>query len=47
LDHAGNAAVAGRKLPPETMAGIDSVLSGVIETHRAMVGSTSPKQRLR
>jgi aryl-alcohol dehydrogenase-like predicted oxidoreductase len=42
-----NAAVAGRKLSPETMAGIDSVLSGVIETDRAMVGLTSPKQRLR
>jgi aryl-alcohol dehydrogenase-like predicted oxidoreductase len=33
-----NAAVAGRKLSPETMAGIDSVLSSVIETDRAMVG---------
>jgi aryl-alcohol dehydrogenase-like predicted oxidoreductase len=42
-----NAAVAGRKLSPETMAGIDSVLSSVIETDRAMVGATSPKQRLR
>jgi predicted oxidoreductase len=31
----------------ETMAGIDSVLSSVIETDRAMVGLTSPKQRLR
>ena len=42
-----NAAVAGRKLSPETMAGIDSALSGVVEADRAMVGSTSPKQRLR
>jgi aryl-alcohol dehydrogenase-like predicted oxidoreductase len=44
---ASNAAVAGRKLSPETMAGIDSALSGVVEADRAMVGSTSPKQRLR
>ena len=42
-----NAAVAGRKLSPETMAGIDSALSSVIETDQAMVGATSPKQRLR
>jgi aryl-alcohol dehydrogenase-like predicted oxidoreductase len=42
-----NAAVAGRKLAPETMAGIDSALSHVIETDRTMVGATSPKQRLR
>jgi aryl-alcohol dehydrogenase-like predicted oxidoreductase len=42
-----NAAVAGRKLSPETMAGIDSALSSVIETDHAMVGATSPKQRLR
>jgi aryl-alcohol dehydrogenase-like predicted oxidoreductase len=42
-----NAAVAGRKLSPETMAGIDSVLSSVIESDCAMVGATSPKHRLR
>jgi aryl-alcohol dehydrogenase-like predicted oxidoreductase len=42
-----NAAVAGHKLAPETMAGIDFALSHVIETDRAMVGATSPKQRLR
>jgi aryl-alcohol dehydrogenase-like predicted oxidoreductase len=42
-----NAAAVGRKLSPETMAGIDSVLSGVIETDRAMVGATSPKHWLR
>jgi aryl-alcohol dehydrogenase-like predicted oxidoreductase len=42
-----NAAVAGRKLSPETMAGIDSVLASVVESDRAMVGATSPKQRLR
>jgi aryl-alcohol dehydrogenase-like predicted oxidoreductase len=42
-----NAAVAGRKLSPETMAGIDSALGSVIESDRAMVGATSPKHRLR
>jgi aryl-alcohol dehydrogenase-like predicted oxidoreductase len=42
-----NAAVAGRKLSPETMAGIDSTLGSVIESDRAMVGATSPKHRLR
>jgi aryl-alcohol dehydrogenase-like predicted oxidoreductase len=42
-----NAAVAGRKLSPETMAGIDSALGSVIENDRAMVGATSPKHRLR
>jgi aryl-alcohol dehydrogenase-like predicted oxidoreductase len=42
-----NAAAAGRKLSPETMAGIDYVLGSVIESDGAMVGSTSPRQRLR
>jgi aryl-alcohol dehydrogenase-like predicted oxidoreductase len=42
-----NAAAAGRKLAPETMADIDSILGSVIERDGAMVGTTSPKQRLR
>jgi len=42
-----NAAAAGRKLSPETMAGIDSALGSFIESDGAMVGATSPKQRLR
>jgi aryl-alcohol dehydrogenase-like predicted oxidoreductase len=42
-----NAAAAGRKLSPETMAGIDSALGSFIESDGAMVGTTSPKQRLR
>jgi hypothetical protein len=42
-----NAAAAGHTLSQETMAGIDSALSGVVETDHAMVGSTSPKERLR
>jgi aryl-alcohol dehydrogenase-like predicted oxidoreductase len=44
---AGNAAAAGRKLSPDTMAGIDFALSSVIESDSAMVGATSPRQRLR
>ena len=35
------------KLSPETMAGIDSALGSFIESDGAMVGATSPKQRLR
>jgi aryl-alcohol dehydrogenase-like predicted oxidoreductase len=42
-----NAAAAGRKLSPETMAGIDDALCSVIESDGAIVGSTSPRQRLR
>jgi aryl-alcohol dehydrogenase-like predicted oxidoreductase len=42
-----NAAVAGWKLSPETMAGIDAALCDVMEIDGAMVGATSPKQRLR
>jgi aryl-alcohol dehydrogenase-like predicted oxidoreductase len=42
-----NAAAAGRKLSPDTMAGIDDALSSVIESDGAMVGATSPRQRLR
>jgi aryl-alcohol dehydrogenase-like predicted oxidoreductase len=42
-----NAAAAGRKLSPETMAGIDSALKDVVETDGAMVGAMSPKRRLR
>jgi aryl-alcohol dehydrogenase-like predicted oxidoreductase len=42
-----NAAAAGRKLSPETMAGIDSALGSFVESDGAMVGATSPKQRLR
>jgi aryl-alcohol dehydrogenase-like predicted oxidoreductase len=42
-----NAAAAGRKLSPETMAGIDYALCSVIESDGAIVGSTSPRQRLR
>jgi len=44
---AGNAAAAGRKLSPDTMAGIDFALSSVIQGDSAMVGATSPRQRLR
>ena len=42
-----NAAAAEHTLSAETMAGIDSALSGFIETDGAMVGATSPKRRLR
>jgi diketogulonate reductase-like aldo/keto reductase len=42
-----NAAAAGRELSPETMAGIDYALCSVIESDGAIVGSTSPRQRLR
>jgi hypothetical protein len=40
-----NAAAAGRKLSPETMAGIRSALGSFIDRNGAMVGATSPKQR--
>ena len=39
------AAAAGRRLPRETLAGIDDILSDAVERDGSLLGSMSPKNR--